>query len=148
MVSSKKNLRAFCRRFIGSMDLHRAAAESGITDAEALDILGSPEAETELERCRDLLSKQLRADDAVRRMAELAFGEANDCVKLVMEEGCDIGGLDLSLLAELKRGSNGVVEIKLLDRVKVLDRLLELLGGTGGQAEAFLSALNEAGDEV
>ena len=33
--------------------------------------------------------------DVIRRLAELAFGDANDCVRLALEEGTPIRELDL-----------------------------------------------------
>ena len=38
--------------------------------------------------------------DVKRRLAELAFGRANDCVQLVLDPEADAAGLDLSLLTE------------------------------------------------
>ena len=50
-----------------------------------------------------IASGEIRRRDVVRRLAELAFGQANDCVRLVLEEVPDPAGLDLSLLSEIKR---------------------------------------------
>ena len=51
-------------------------------------------------------------------------------------------------MAEFKRGANGTVEIKFVDRVKALGALYEMLGG-GDENEAaeFLQALEQAGEE-
>ena len=76
-----------------------------------------------------------------RRLAELAFGRVNDCVRLVMEEGVSPGGLDLSLLSEIRRTEKGAVEIKLIDRLKVLEQLTALTEEETSGAEAFLEAL-------
>lgn len=81
----------------------------------------------------------------LQRLGELAFGRANDVVKLaLLEEGALLGqldGLDLSVLAEFKRGDRGV-EIKVVDRVQALEELFKLLGGgERRQAEAFFRAL-------
>ena len=56
--------------------------------------------------------------------------------------------MDLSTVAEFKRGANGAVEIKFVDRVKALGTLYEMLGG-GDENEAaeFLQALEQAGEE-
>ena len=37
-----------------------------------------------------------------RELRKLAFGKANDCVKLVLEESPEVDALDLSLLSEVK----------------------------------------------
>ena len=100
------------------------------------------ERKTDLEKIRQQLRK-------------MAFGKPNDCVKLALCEDVDIEKLDLSMLTEIKRSEKGTVEIKLLDRTKVLEQLdfrkaqladdLEQLaaladGGDDG-AERFLQAL-------
>ena len=67
----------------------------------------------------------IRRTDVIRRMAELAFGRANDCVRLVLEDMPDVDSLDLSLLSEVKRNEKGTVEIKLIDRLKALEQLAQ-----------------------
>ena len=52
--------------------------------------------ETPLER--RVRTGHIQRRDIQRRLAELAFGRANDCVRLVLEEGPDVDALDLSLL--------------------------------------------------
>ena len=49
----------------------------------------------------------IRRQDVTRRLAELAFGKANDCVKLALEENLCLEELDLSLLSEVKRNEKG-----------------------------------------
>ena len=48
-------------------------------------------------------SGEVSRQDVTRRLAELAFGRANDCVRLALEDAPDLGNLDLSLLSEVKR---------------------------------------------
>ena len=74
------------------------------------------------------LRKRIRAgkvtrEDVTRRLAELAFGKANDCVRLALEDDPQLGRLDLSLLSEVKRNDKGTVEIKLIDRLRILEKL-------------------------
>ncbi|MEG1430327.1 MAG: XRE family transcriptional regulator, partial [Oscillospiraceae bacterium] len=57
----------------------------------------------------------------------------------------ELEGLDLTALSEFKRNSAGSVEMKLVDRVAVLEKLLELQGADGAGAEAFLKALEGEG---
>ena len=76
-----------------------------------------------------------------RELRKLAFGKANDCVKLALCEDVDIASLDLSLLTEIKRSDKGTVEVKLLDRTKVLEQLAALADGGDDGAERFLQAL-------
>ncbi len=84
-------------------------------------------------------------EDVARRLAELAFEKANDCVRLVLEEGTHLGRLDLSLLSEVKRNEKGTVEVKLVDRLRALEQLALLAQEDGEDLEDFLKALQ--GDE-
>ena len=90
---------------------------------------------------------QISREDVTRRLAELAFGQPNDCVRLALEEVPDLKGLDLSLLSEIKRSEKGMVEIKLIDRLKALEQLADSAGDNSGQVEAFLKALRPERDE-
>jgi hypothetical protein len=86
---------------------------------------------------------QLKRSDVARRLAELAFGKCNDCVKLAMGEGNGIGRLDLSMLTEFKRSEKGAVEVKLVDRLKALELLAAMAEEDGGDLEGFLKSLQE-----
>ena len=79
--------------------------------------------------------------DVTRRLAELAFGKANDCVRLALEDDPQLGRLDLSLLSEVKRNDKGTVEIKLIDRLRALEQLAQVAGEDTQDVEAFLQAL-------
>ena len=92
-------------------------------------------------------SGQVSREDVVRRLAELAFGRANDCVKLVLEEGTSLDKLDLSLLSEVKRNDKGTVEVRLIDRLRALEQLQLLASENGSDVEAFLMALQGEGRE-
>ena len=95
--------------------------------------------ETPLERRVRMGHIQRR--DIQRRLAELAFGRANDCVKLVLEESPEVDALDLSLLSEVKRSDRGAVEVKLIDRLRALEALSGVVGSEEGEMKAFLQAL-------
>ncbi len=69
---------------------------------------------------------QISREDVIRRLAELAFGKANDCVKLVLDEQAPLDKLDLSLLSEVKRNDKGTVEVRLIDRLRALEQLQSL----------------------
>jgi hypothetical protein len=91
---------------------------------------------------------QVKREDVVRRLAELAFGRANDCVKLVLDENASLDLLDLSLLSEVKRNDKGTVEVRLIDRLRALEQLQLLAAENGADVEAFLKALQgENGDD-
>lgn len=86
-------------------------------------------------------SGKIKREDVARRLAELAFGRANDCVRLALEQDAPLGKLDLSLLSELKRSDKGTVEIRLVDRLRALEQLALLAEESGTDLEAFLQAL-------
>ena len=88
----------------------------------------------------------IRRQDVTRRLAELAFGKANDCVKLALEENLCLDDLDLSLLSEVKRNDKGTVEIKLIDRLRALEQLAQTAGEEKSDVDAFLLALQGGED--
>jgi len=89
----------------------------------------------------------IRRQDVTRRLAELAFGKANDCVRLALEENLSLEELDLSLLSEVKRNDKGTVEIKLIDRLRALEQLAQTAGEERSDVDAFLQAL-QGGEEA
>ena len=89
---------------------------------------------------------EVRRADVVRRMAELAFGKANDCVRLALEDEPPVDQLDLSLLSEVKRNEKGTVEIKLIDRLRALEQLSQAAGQDPADLESFLQALQGEND--
>ncbi len=91
-------------------------------------------------------SGEIRKRDVTRRLAELAFGKVNDCVKLALEENADLDQLDLSLLSEVRRSDKGMVEIRLLDRLKVLEQLARVTGEDGAELAAFFQTMQAGGE--
>ena len=91
-------------------------------------------------------SGTLTKEDVARRLAELAFGKANDCVKLVLDDNAKLDGLDLSLLTELKRNDKGTLEVRLVDRLRALEQLAVLAQSSGTDLESFLQAMQGNGD--
>ena len=84
--------------------------------------------------------------DVTRRLAELAFGKANDCVRLVLESDLSLEKLDLSLLSEVKRSDKGAVEVKLIDRLQALELLSQVAREDPSALNAFLQSL-QGGEE-
>ena len=93
-------------------------------------------------------SGTLTREDVARRLAELAFGKANDCVRLVMDGDAKLDGLDLSLLTELKRNDKGTLEVRLVDRLRALEQLAVLAQSSGTDLESFLQAMQGDGDQA
>lgn len=86
-------------------------------------------------------SGSVRRQDVTRRLAELAFGRANDCVRLALEDSPDLEALDLSLLSEVKRNEKGTVEIRLIDRLQALEQLALVAEDGDSELCAFLQTL-------
>lgn len=91
-------------------------------------------------------SGEIRQRDVTRRLAELAFGKANDCVRLALEDDPSLDKLDLSLLSEVKRNDKGTVEIKLIDRLRALEQLALVAEEEKSDLESFLQALQGGGE--
>ena len=89
---------------------------------------------------------QIRRSDVTRRLAELAFGKANDCVRLALENDPKLDRLDLSLLSEVKRNDKGTVEIKLIDRLRALEQLALVAEEEKTDLESLLQALQSGED--
>ena len=138
---------AFCRAYLRTMDPERAAAESGQTDGYGA--LERENVRDRLERMRETAAGQLRREDVVRRLAQLAFGRANDAALLALHpREADPAALDLSAVTEFKVTDKGGVEVKLADRVRALETLCSLLEDSGGRgAEALYRALSESRGE-
>ena len=128
-VPEASEKRRFAAAYLRCFDPEEAAAAVGARDG--IRLLTTPAVKRELELQKSLY--EVSRQDILRRLAQLAFGRANDCVRLVLEDSPDLSALDLSLLSE----------VKLIDRIRALERLLEA-GGDGEEADAFFAAA--AGD--
>lgn len=86
-------------------------------------------------------------EDILGRMWKLANSKAADAVRLAcapQEEWGDVKRLELDCLTEFKRGSNGVVELRFVDRGRLLERLLDGVDQSGEeQVDRFLQAMEE-----
>lgn len=84
-------------------------------------------------------------EEILSRMWALANADAADAVRLACfpaEEWGDVGGMNLDAVTEFKRGSNGVVELKFVDRAKLLERILDATDHSGEeQISRFLKAM-------
>lgn len=98
------------------------------------------------------LSGQIGGKGLVRKISELAFGGSNDAVKLAFldpEQPELIDKLDLRMVSEVKKGSSGAVEVKLINRIALLELLAELVKETEAPlkengAESFFTAMDKA----
>lgn len=86
----------------------------------------------------------------LKRMWQLAQAGVEDAVRLACfpeEEREELNKLNLDALTEFKRGANGVIELKFVDRVRLLERLLDAADHSGeDQVDRFLRAMEEQGE--
>nr|WP_325182231.1 terminase small subunit [uncultured Oscillibacter sp.] len=144
--SGRQNLR-FCTAYLRTMDPEEAARAAGRKDG--FDALAMKSVRRRLERMRGAAAGELKREDALRRLAQLAFGRANDAARLALNpREVDPGALDLSAVAEIKVTDKGGVEVKLVDRVRALETLCGLLEERGGGAEELYRALEEAAEQL
>ena len=139
----------FCAAYLRTMDPERAAEAAGRENGFA--VLGRKDIRRRLEKMRSAAAGELRREDALRRLAQLAFGRANDAARLALTpKEVDPESLDLSAVAELKVTDKGGVEVKMVDRVRALETLCGLLdeGGRDGGAEELYRALEEAAGQM
>ena len=140
---------AFCRRYLQCMDPELAAAGAGCGDGYRM--LERKNVCRRLEQMREAAAGQVCREDAVRRLAQLAFGRVNDAARLALHSGeADLETLDLSAVAELKVTDKGGVEVKLIDRIRALEALCGLLSeekaeGAGELYRVLAEATGEEG---
>lgn len=100
------------------------------------------------------MRKKLCSADVAEHIRRLAFGRANDAVRLAFlapEQQGLIEGLDLSMVSEVKRGAKGEVEVKLLNRIDLLELLSKLLEANmpkSNEAENFFAAMDSAASKL
>ena len=88
----------------------------------------------------------------LQKLGKLAFCRSNDAVKLAFlgdDALSQIDRLDLSALTEFHRLSNGTVEMKFIDRVKLLELLQSALHSAqdAGRTE-LVSAISRAAERL
>ena len=135
----------FCRAYLRTMDPERAAAE--INRKDGYTMLGRKTTQQHLEQMRSAAAAAVKREDVLRQLAKLAFGGAEDAVRLALERGeAAPEELELSAVSELRVTEKGV-EVKLVDRVRALETLWRLLGESGGgaQQDELYRALTELG---
>lgn len=144
MDAPQAQKRRFAAAYLRTMDPWRAAEEAGLRDGTAA--LGDRNVQKLLDQMRGDLNGQIRREDAVRRLCELAFGRANDTVRLALDRETGIENLDLAAVSELKTKGDGTIEVKFIDRIRALEALCGLLEQETDGAAELLCALREAGE--
>ena len=89
--------------------------------------------------------------EVLEQMRRIVRSRPNDAVKLAYLSGEAleaIDGLDLTAMTEFKRAGNGAVEIKFTDRLKALEKLMELIReNRETEAEELLRTLGGTAEE-
>jgi len=88
--------------------------------------------------------------ELLARACQLAFSRGGDAAALAFRDGWEkddsgLEKLDLTALSSIHRMSNGSVELKFIDRIKLIELLL-MSPGTGGaqESDGFIQALDRA----
>ena len=98
------------------------------------------------------MEHELKKEELLSAVAEIAFGKTNDIVRLAFldpdESELYIDNLDLRLLSEVKRSGTGAIEIKLMNRLDAMRLLLAELDSESGKkgTESFLRAMEKAAE--
>jgi hypothetical protein len=147
----ERDVRLFCHHYIQTASVENAARLTGVPLDTAIGWLETPRILRALRRMRANRAAARGSETASERLDALLHASPADVVKLAFlppdtpPEALD--GLDFSQLAELRRLSNGTVELKLVDRTEAL---LTLAGRQDKEEASFapqLSALAASGEE-
>ena len=144
----------FCHYYLKTCDAEMAARMAGYRElppGEAVRLLAGTQARKMLHKLKESVRGGLDTYQAAMRLAELAFSPATDAIKLAFMPRDtppeELDGLDLRQVAQICRKGDGTVEVKLVDRLEALNRLIEFLSGLDdGQGDSLMDALNAAAD--
>lgn len=88
--------------------------------------------------------------ELLRQARELVFNRGSDAARLAFRGGDDLAGLeglDLSAVSSIHRAANGAVDMKFIDRIKLIELLLNAADDGRRRAEpgdGFIQALDRA----
>lgn len=143
----------FCHYYLKTCDADMAAKMAGyrgLPPGEAVRWLAQKPFGRMVRRLKAQRDFLPDAYQAAARLAEIAFGPATDALKLAFlpkdAPPEELDGLDLRQVSQISRKSDGSVEVRLVDRLDALSRLMEFFSEqereTGGD---LLCALERAG---
>ena len=147
-----KKEKVFCRVYAALNNLKEAAVHAGYpaesAQAAGEELICREDISREVQRLSAKNSDSL-CDRAVAGLLRLAFGNYDDCIKLLY---CDsepnLSLMNLFNISEIKRPKGGGLEIKFADRMKALALLYEI--GKRSEDEdglSFFEALENGGDD-
>ena len=143
--------RLFALFYAGLKNPKEAALKVGFSEEEAekkgRELLSSKAVRRMVRRfSSDGLSGE---ESVIVGLTRLAFGEVNALCEVILSDDAsahDLKRLNLFNVSEIKKVKGGGVEVKLFDRQKALEKLLEIYEKSRSEltAEQFLSGLDEA----
>lgn len=156
MKDNDNRKKLFCCYFVKLGNIRESAVKAGFPPETAMldgiECMRSPS-------CQKLISKlysdlYCNTKGIMSGLERLAFGNSNDAVFLAFSDDLPspdvISGLDLFNVSEIKKVKGGGVEIKLFDRQKALEKMLEFANScdSSGIADSFINALTHNDEEA
>lgn len=136
----KKREKEFCRLTVVLGNPQTAAARAGYRHPDEVwpELIAREDVASEIRRVAREVSKVFR-DTLLCSVFRLMTSENNDALRLIYHDQMsdeEIGTLNLSGVAEIKRTKDKSVEIKFFDRIRALDKLSELNDTVSDSASA------------
>lgn len=134
--------RLFCYYYAHSGNIEESALKAGFPQelalAEGIRALSQ-------RRYKDLVDELCSKSDSsqlvLTGLKRLAFGSINDAIELAFSEDelprGKLAKMDFFNISEIKKVKGGGVEIKVFDRLKALEAMIEYHISTGKRAQAF-----------
>ncbi len=97
------------------------------------------------------MRRKIKKADLMSMLYDLCFGSCNDAARLLYLEADKmetLGELDLRLVSELKRNTNGSIEIKLAGRTDLIQLLSDMLEDDSSGIENFFGAIDRAAGAI
>lgn len=147
-----KKQRQFCHEWTLLHNEREAAVRAGYFHRQAEEtaaaLLQKKAVEKEILQQESLYHRICSPQELQAALRRVVFGSINDVLRLFLhgEELTDeeIDKLDLFMVAELKRSKDGGMEIKLLDRLKALDMMMQTEGSQQDGITTLLQALDSS----
>lgn len=148
-MTTKEKL--FCYYFAKLQNHIEAAVKAGF-DKNNLDIIGTKLLlKEDIKKQIDYIIDENKKNDIVQKtvigLERLAFGSISDAVKLVFAEKLDdisnLSEMDLFNVSEIKKVKGGGFEIKFFDRLKALEKLIDIsqISSNKDEQSDFLEAI-------
>ena len=139
----------FCYYIANGQSIKKSAALSGFKSPliTGLKLFGNPKIKEQIDNFKGSKKQLPEVSEGLRA---IAFGDISDAVRLATTkdiETLDIGALDLQMVSEIKFAKSGGIEIKFYDRIKALEKLMEVSETDSGNSD-FFKALQESAESI